>query len=101
MRSYRDASGVEWQVWKVTPGPIQFLDRRRSERRASNTAGLEPERRVTADRRRGNIREGWLCFESPEQRLRVHPVPSGWETCSEEELDRLRGSGLRASLRIT
>jgi hypothetical protein len=101
MRSYRDVRGVEWQVWKVTPQTPTFLDRRRADRRQSQSPLESEEERRSADRRRGNIREGWLCFEGEHERVRVHPVPDEWEACSEERLDLIRRTGQRATSRLT
>jgi len=32
---------------------------------------------------------GWLCFESGDERRRLHPIPPQWEECSEEHLREL------------
>jgi len=34
-----------------------------------------------------NLRAGWLTFDSGAERRRVDPIPSGWETFSDEHLE--------------
>ena len=67
MRTFRDGAGIEWTVFEV---------RRSSEE--SNWAYLP----------RG-FRSGWLCFESSVGKRRLSPVPDGWKTLEENELDRM------------
>ncbi|HEX5726322.1 MAG TPA: hypothetical protein VFX98_12695 [Longimicrobiaceae bacterium] len=57
--------GVTWNVWDVTP----------------NDKPLFPVSRFA-----GEMQEGWLCFESLEEKRRLIPVPEGWMNWSEEEL---------------
>ena len=67
VRTFRDAKGVEWQVWTVTP---------RIER-ASNALSeyVAPE-----------LRNGWLAFRSESEVRRLAPVDPRWETMPEESL---------------
>ena len=91
MRTFRDRDGVEWTVWKTVPGAGVFIERRVAERRAPGTqaAPAPEERRETPDRRRGDVRKGWLSFRSASSRRRLVPVPEDWETVPEERLDLL------------
>ena len=66
MRKFLDAAGVIWQVWAVTP--------------------LIPERPI----------DGWLAFESKFEKRRLRPIPSSWESSSDEELQTLLGAALPA-----
>ena len=98
-REFTDRRGIVWRVREIIP---QFAERRRSERRA--TAGTPPsagapvvERRFTERRRASTIRatvssgyeQGWLTFESSEDKRRLAPVPSGWEHYPPERLELL------------
>ena len=103
-RAFADASGVEWQVWTVVP---QWADRRTGQERrvhAADDPDVDPpvlEQRQIADRRRGlpdqlqriklagNLSGGWLTFESPNERRRLSPIPAGWETAPDTELERM------------
>jgi hypothetical protein len=54
------AHGVEWTVWSVAPG--------------------NPE--LVAD----EMRAGWLCFESANEKRRLTPIPDAWQEVPDEEL---------------
>jgi hypothetical protein len=34
-------------------------------------------------------RSGWLCFESPTEKRRLTPLPSGWQSLTIEQLASL------------
>jgi hypothetical protein len=58
---------------------------RRTERR-------EEERRRAPDFRLAiprELRDGWLALQGLNQRLRLSPIPEGWQHLSDEELCRL------------
>jgi hypothetical protein len=61
IRVFRDSRGVEWRVWSTHPTTPSA---------------------VSAD-----LRAGWLTFDSGAERRRVGPIPIGWETFSNEELE--------------
>lgn len=68
MREFRDEAGTEWKV-SLTP-------------RGSDAVSRDhylPEA----------YREGWLLFESSQEKRRLAPVPSDWETMPVQELVRL------------
>ena len=70
MRQFRDEAGVDWQV-SLTP-------------RGSDAVSREhflPEA----------FREGWLVFESANEKRRLAPVPSDWEALSADALKSLCG----------
>ena len=56
MRTFKDASGTEWDVFEVHPGSGRTVSR------------------VPAA-----FRGGWLCFQSVAERRRMAPVPVGWQ----------------------
>jgi hypothetical protein len=68
MRDFTDSSGIEWTVFEV----------RRQNDEEDNWAYLP----------RG-FRAGWLCFESDAGKRRLSPVPHGWRSLGETEIERL------------
>lgn len=79
---------------------VPYMERRSSDRRKVVTVvAPEHERRALIERRLGDIRQGWLCFDSGTSRVRVHPAPEGWESCTEEQLEAIRKAGAVVSLR--
>lgn len=92
LRNYKDESGREWNVWDVPP---RFSPGRSgSDRRTQQQPGFSPERRITPERRRTVAPPewvyGWVCFQHGDEKLRLCPLPKGWETASDRELDELR-----------
>lgn len=92
LRRYTDPSGRVWLVWKVSGGfhPVRSGADRRSH--ARTFAGSD---RRSGSERRGTKSpppwaEGWLCFETRDERRRLLPVPEQWEECSDDELERYR-----------
>jgi hypothetical protein len=96
-REFTDRSGVEWRVREITP---QLSERRKSERRAAGEPALAApvtERRAAERRRAKAVRarvsrgyeQGWLVFESSDEKRRFAPVPPGWENYSGERLELL------------
>ena len=72
-RQFRDASGVEWNVWAVHPGATAL------------------------GRLRGNRwRSGWLLFESDRESRRLSPIPDAWHANSARELEAMCGSATPA-----
>jgi hypothetical protein len=87
-RTFRDASGVEWQVWEVHP---TLAERRVLRERRAAARGV-PERRIRNEPRtavRNDLRYGWLAFRSRVERRRRAPIPPGWEAFSDEELSEV------------
>jgi hypothetical protein len=96
-RTFTDSRGVRWEVWLVLPAAAE---RRASERRVLADRRVEtrphpPERRGKPDRRRYAIRRvgvapvyenGWLCFESADEKRRLAPVPENWNAADGEQL---------------
>ena len=78
MRQFRDDAGTEWKV-SLTP-------------RGSDAVSREnylPEA----------YREGWLVFESSQEKRRLAPVPPDWEAMPIEELVRLCGKAVPQTAR--
>lgn len=67
-RTFWSASGEEWSVWDVVPLGIP-----------SDVVRLLPE-----------FGDGWLTFYHAHQWRRLSPIPAGWQSMSDAELDELR-----------
>ena len=56
-----DSAGVSWRVWTTRP---------------ANPRTVVEE-----------LRDGWLTFDSAEDRRRIAPIPKGWESFTDERLE--------------
>ena len=74
LREFLDSEGRAWRVWDVAPDQFHA---------ATNWE----------DYLQGYI-DGWLVFEAVDgsERCRLYPIPSGWDTSSDERLEELRRS---------
>lgn len=110
-RTFEDSVGTEWQVWDIVPRlserragasfdrrvemrPISFADRRREQRRVTQTV-------VARARLRGSYAQGWLCFESDFEKRRLSPIPDDWTTCDEERLENYARNAERVATNHT
>jgi hypothetical protein len=94
MRTFTDASGLEWQVWEVHPGafvPDAAPDRREApapepviERRSGTEQRRQPRHPALV---RPGFEAGWLCFQAGPAVRRLAPVPPDWELASDAELE--------------
>lgn len=78
MREFRDAAGVEWKV-SLT---------------ARSSAAVSRDHYLPE-----SYREGWLLFESPNEKRRLAPVPHDWESLTDEALAVLCASASPQSSR--
>ena len=94
-RIFRDSRGTDWQAYDVMP---RLADRRMNERRARAVEPVGHDRRARVDRRvitgarptlTHGMSDGWLCFEAPEEKRRLAPIPDHWETYRESQLEAL------------
>jgi hypothetical protein len=91
LRAFTDSNGQEWEAYDVVP---RTEERRHYDRRSGETkADLIDERR-DADRRvtvgrsdHMTSKEGWLCFESHDERRRLTPIPNDWKRCDDAQLE--------------
>ncbi len=93
-RIFRDSRGTEWQTWDVVP---RLNERRATERRQRAVAPPHSDRRSRTERRthtghravltRG-MDSGWLCFEAPDEKRRLTPIPADWMRCAVERLEQ-------------
>lgn len=67
-RTFKDPDGVQWEAWDVIPG-----------RHAHDP---EDARRHLPE----EMADGWLCFESPEGKRRLKPIPVQWDERTDAEL---------------
>jgi hypothetical protein len=65
LRGFTDSTGVEWRVWEVFPNDV------------GNAPSSESFTRTTL--KDTAYAEGWLCFESTDQKRRLAPIPVGWQ----------------------
>jgi hypothetical protein len=63
---FTDRAGKSWRVWYTRP-------------RLSEVLTILPE----------DWKEGWLTFESGDEKRRLAPVPTGWERLSPQRLELL------------
>jgi hypothetical protein len=77
LRGFTDSTGVEWRVWEVFPN--KGSDKSNAELSRSSLKGTA-------------FANGWLCFESSEEKRRLAPIPAGWEFREIKILEELRNS---------
>jgi hypothetical protein len=85
LRGFTDSTGVEWRVWEVFPSRASVAT---SPKAVSRTSLKE-----TA------YANGWLCFESTEEKRRLAPIPAGWEMGSLTDIEQLCGQATRVPRR--
>lgn len=73
-RQFFDANGVSWDVWDVSPQDLSRVDYDR--RTTARNQGDVP--RVLSASVYPELREGWLCFQSPLEKRRFAPIPPDW-----------------------
>lgn len=100
LRTFIDSGGAEWRVWNVMPHALSEGERRQGDRRRATAQAAAsytgPERRRGLERRvrtpallTPGLEHGWLCFENHVDKRRLTPIPRGWESCPDEELEEL------------
>ena len=93
IREFTDTQGTAWTAWNVPPPRSYEPPRSGSDRRVQTTPGYAPERRSGQDRRRRvvppELLNGWICFESANEKRRLMPPPDGWETSADADLANL------------
>jgi hypothetical protein len=89
-RQFTDPMGVEWAVYDVVPrlDERREYDRRDTHREEDSEADRRgDDRRATVGAiRPGRLTRGWLCFENPEERRRLQPIPENWHHLPDSEL---------------
>jgi hypothetical protein len=95
-RRFIDEQGRVWEAWEVRPSAVER--RLRVERRVFD--------RDTPDRRRRRefrlvmppeLQTGWLAFQRAAHKVRLAPIPEGWQSLSDQELTVLLGKASKRS----
>jgi hypothetical protein len=93
-RIFKDSHGTEWQTWDVVP---RLGERRVSDRRSRTAQPVHTDRRSRTDRRvttghrsvlTSGLNGGWLCFEGPNEKRRLSPIPTDWMACNPQRLEQ-------------
>lgn len=80
LREFTDPRGTKWRVFDVYPTGAS----------ASILDEIEERGRVLAFPSRDHA-EGWLCFESADEKRRLTPIPPEWEICDPARLNDFCG----------
>jgi hypothetical protein len=77
LREFRDSDGIDWQVWEVIPQSVERrkLRDRRIAPRDANDRRIRHEARL---RLSDGESDGWIVFESQNQKRRLRPIPHDW-----------------------
>ena len=101
-RMFKDSRGTEWQTWDVVP---RLAERRVADRRSRVGPPPRLDQRTRTDRRvlttpralmTPGLDGGWLCFEAPDEKRRLSPIPADWSRCTEERLEQYCAQATRA-----
>ena len=79
LRAFIDAGGTEWRVWQVLPSLLEAQPDTGDVRTRMSLRGTP-------------FANGWLCFESADEKRRLAPIPEGWEFLDTPVLERLCGT---------
>ena len=71
VRDFVDEKGMKWRVWPVL------------------RSSIHP--KTAAEDYLGDYGEGWLCFESQQERRRLARYPDDWDKMTEADLCKLLG----------
>ena len=87
-RKIKDGVGRRWDVWEVYPSAVE---QRMSGEYPAVNAGKpsQPGKREMRIRVPSALQEGWLAFQSGNERRRLAPIPENWVALDEEALIRL------------
>lgn len=75
LRGFTDSTGVEWRVWEVIPSRAAI--------------GTSPTTQSRTSLSATPYANGWLCFESTEEKRRLAPIPLGWEFAAPIDMTHL------------
>jgi hypothetical protein len=93
-RKIKDGVGRGWDVWEVYPSAVE-------QRMSGEYPAIGAGNPVPAEKREMRIRvpsalqDGWLAFQSGQERRRLAPIPENWVTLDEDALLRLLASADR------
>jgi len=89
-RTIKDGDGKSWEVWEVYPSAVE---QRMSGEHPAAPPGEAPKR----ERREVRIlvppalQDGWLAFQTGNERRRLAPIPNNWTTLNDTALIDLLG----------
>ena len=84
-REFEDSSGRSWRVWDVFPSHAErrlVFDRRTGSRNGGERRQEDAPRIAIAP----DLHNGWLCFETENERRRLIPAPERWDEASDDGL---------------
>ena len=84
-RAFTDRNGLQWDVWIVHPTQVERRERQ-TEAEVANDRRRKAEYRVALGKA---LSDGWLCFESCNEKRRLAPIPASWDTCCDADLEQL------------
>lgn len=89
-RKIKDGDGQSWDVWEVYPSVVE-------QRMSGEHPAALPGETATKDRREvrllvpSALQQGWLAFQSGEERRRLAPIPHNWTALADAALVELLG----------
>lgn len=84
-RKIKDGDGRSWDVWEVYPSAVE-------RRMSGEYPAVAPSDAVKRERREvrllvpAELQQGWLAFQSGEERRRVAPIPENWTALGDSAL---------------
>jgi hypothetical protein len=93
-REFTDTKGVHWRIWQVTPSD-STLETLSTTPQGVPSSSVRTERIARDEARRREWTQGWLLFESPDEKRRLFPIPDGWTTASIVALQAMCDSAKR------
>lgn len=85
-RRFKDRFGRDWEVWEIVPAPIDRRHRSTPvEAPGQDTPPIHGEQRGDSEHRRA----GWLVFQAKHGKRRLSPVPDGWASLEDSDLEIL------------
>ncbi len=81
VRDFVDDNEVKWRVWPVS------------------RASIHP--RTAAEDYLGDYGEGWLCFESANERRRLAHFPADWDRLADQDLNKLLDKAAVVQARVS
>ena len=84
-RTIKDGDGKSWDVWEVYPSAVE--QRMSGEQPAAlSSDGTKAERREVRIRVPLALQQGWLAFQTGNERRRLAPIPDDWSRLADAEL---------------
>jgi hypothetical protein len=82
-RVVTDPRGIAWDVWEVFPSEPGRRAARKRVPSSDSRSGQRNDVRVVVSEQ---LKNGWLAFQSKNERRRLAPVPSGWDSFDDERI---------------